>query len=264
MKEIYLEVAELIKTNKGGVICTIINSLGSTPRHEGSKMLLFSDGHISGSVGGGEIENWVIREAKQAFIDGRTKLVSYDMVDTKKGDPGICGGHVDVFIEPIVPHPRIVIIGGGHVGRAVAHIARWVGFTVAVSDDRIEFCTPEANPDAEEFYPIKMSEIPSHLEITTHTYLVLTTRGMDVDVEGLPSLINTNTAYIGIIGSKRRWEMTKKQLLTMGISKEALSKVHSPIGLELQAESPEEIAISIIAEIIMLRNGGSGKIMKIG
>jgi xanthine dehydrogenase accessory factor len=126
----------------------------------------------------------------------------------------------------------------------------------------VEFCTPEANPDADAFYPVKMGDLPGQMKIGPHTFIVMTTRGMVVDVEGLPALLDTGAGYIGLIGSKRRWAVTRKALVEKGVPEEKLARIHSPIGLELNAETPEEIAVSILAEIIMLRNGGSGKPMK--
>jgi len=143
----------------------------------------------------------------------------------------------------------------------VAHLGKWLGFRVAVSDDRPEFCTPEANPDADEFYPCPLAELPLHLNITPQTYLVLTTRGSQVDVAGLPALLETPAAYIGVIGSRRRWAETQRQIRQAGIPAEKLARVRSPIGLELNAETPQEIAVSILAEIIMSRHGGDGQVM---
>lgn len=261
-RTIYQELAELEASGEGGVLCTIINSQGSTPRRAGSKMLVYPDGTFTGTVGGGEVESRVIREALESLKSGRSQLLRYDMVDPKQGDPGVCGGQLEVYVEPVLPKPTIVILGGGHVGKAVAHLARWLRFRVVVSDDRVEFCTPEANPDADVFYPVKMSELPGQLKITPHTYLILTTRGVSVDIEGLPALLDSQAAYIGVIGSKRRWTVTRKALLEAGVPVEKIDRVVSPIGLELNAETPEEIAVSIMAEIIMLRNGGSGQPMR--
>jgi xanthine dehydrogenase accessory factor len=236
-------------------LCTIINSRGSTPRHEGSKMLVFLDGKTSGTVGGGEVENRVTKEALGSLKDGRPRLVDYQMLDPEQGDPGVCGGEVRVFIEPYLPRPLLVVVGGGHVGKAVCHLAKWLGFRVAISDDRPKLCSPEENPDAEEYYPCSMYELPSHLKITPNTYLVLTTRGSNVDIEGLPSLLRTEAAYIGVIGSKRRWLITRNGISESGeFSDDDFQKVHSPIGMAIRAETPEEIAISIMAEIILHRN----------
>lgn len=259
---IYAAIADLERTGDSGALCTIIRSRGSTPRHQGSKMLVYADGRFTGTVGGGEIESRVIEEALAAMQDGQTRLLSYDMVNPQEGDPGVCGGTVEVFVEPVLPRPLVLIIGGGHVGKAVAHLARWLNFRVAVSDDRVEFCTPEANPDADLFLPVSMAEIPQQLKITPQTHIVLTTRGVSVDIAGLPALLDSPAAYLGVIGSRRRWSLTRKALLEAGVPEAHLDRVVSPIGLELNAETPEEIAVSIMAEIIMLRNGGTGRPMR--
>ena len=260
-ESVYRSLAELEETNQAAAFCTIVRCQGSTPRGVGSKMLVYPDGSIIGTVGGGEVENRVIEEALSSLKDGIPRVLPYSMVDPQRGDPGVCGGQLEVFVEPILPPPLLLLIGIGHVGKAVAHLAHWLGFRVVVSDDRPEFCAPEVIPDADDYFPIPMAELPSRLEITPWTYLVLTTRGSDVDVEGLPALLETPAAYIGVIGSRRRWEMTRKQLIGSGIDEELLARVHSPIGLELNAETPEEIAVSIMAEILMLRDGGDGQRM---
>ena len=262
MKSIYQALAELESKNESAALCTVVRSQGSTPRNSTSKMLVYEDGGFIGTVGGGELENRVFEEAMEALKDGKARLIEYNMADPERGDVGVCGGTVEVFVEPILPAPTLVIIGGGHVGKAVAHLAKWLGFRVAVSDDRPEFCTPEANPDADDFYECKMERLPEKLKITNRTYLVLTTRGVVVDAPGLPPLLKSDAAYIGVIGSRRRWKMTVDKLKEMGVSDEQITRVHSPIGLELQAETPEEIAVSIMAEILMLRDGGTGKSMK--
>jgi xanthine dehydrogenase accessory factor len=258
---VYQAVAELEARNGSGVLCTIVRSQGSTPRHTTSKMLVYPDGRIAGSVGGGELENRVIAEALQALEDGKARLVEYAMSDPARGDAGICGGQVEVYVEPILPKPALLVVGVGHVGKAVAHLAHWLGFHVMVSDDRPELCTSEHVPDADAYYPFPMAELPSRLDFNRSTAVVLTTRGSDVDAVGLPALLNTPAAYIGVIGSRRRWEITRQQLLEQGIPASQLSRAHSPIGLELNAETPEQIAVSILAEVLMLRLGGTGGAM---
>jgi xanthine dehydrogenase accessory factor len=258
---IYQSLAELEQSNQAGALCTIIRSHGSTPRHTGSKMLVYADGTISGSVGGGELENRVLAEARQAILDGRPRILQYNMTDPAKGDPGVCGGQVEVYVEPLVPKPVLVVIGAGHVGKAVVQLAHWLGFYVVVNDDRPEFCNPQAVPGADQYLPGPMADLPGRLEITSWTYFVLTTRGVNVDIPGLPALLDTPAAYLGVIGSQRRWATTRKALLEQGVSPGLIDKARSPLGLELNAETPEEIAVSILAEIIMLRNGGSGQVM---
>lgn len=258
---IYDLLADLEKENKAGALCMVVRSQGSTPRHSGSKMLVYPDGTITGTVGGGELENRVINEALQAISDGRARMLEYHMADPKRGDPGVCGGQVEVYVEPIRPKPTILLIGAGHVGKAVVQLAHWLGYYVAVNDDRPGFCTPEVMPDADVYIPTPMAEIPAHFEITPYTYMILTTRGVNVDVEGLPALLDQPAAFIGVIGSTRRWATAQKQMIEKGVPKEKLARVRSPIGLELNAETPQEIAVSIMAEIIMLIEGGDGKVM---
>lgn len=258
---IFQALLQLEQDNKAAALCTIIRSNGSTPRHTGSKMLVYPDGSITGTVGGGELENRVIAGALQAIAAGRPRLLEYNMADPGRGDPGVCGGQVEIFVEPILPKPTLVVIGAGHVGKAVAHLAHWLGFIVVVSDDRVDFCTPEFVPDADSYLPIAMADLPNQMDINPWTYLVLTTRGVNVDIEGLPALLDTPAAYIGVIGSQRRWATARKELAAIGVPPEKMERVRSPIGLELNAETPEEIAVSIMAEIIMLRQGGSGAVM---
>ncbi len=262
-QNLYQIAADLQKREERFAICTIISAQGSTPRHVGSKMLLGENGEFFGTVGGGELEHRVLDEARLAIEDGIPRKLSYSMTDPERGDPGVCGGQLEVFVEPYVPAPKIIIIGGGHVGKAVAHLAKWLGFRVAISDDRPEYCTPEMNPDADEFFPVEMAELPQHVAINRQTYLVLTTRGTATDIPGLPVLLGTRAAYIGIIGSKRRWLTTVEGLKKQGVSEDAIARIHSPMGLELNAETPEEIAVSIMAEIMMLRNRTTGKPMQL-
>jgi xanthine dehydrogenase accessory factor len=262
MKSIYQSLSELEKNNETAALCTVTNSEGSTPRHVGSKMLVHPDGSFIGTVGGGEMEQRVINEALAALDNGRARLVHYNMVDPARGDPGTCGGQVEVFVEPILPAPLIVVIGAGHVGKAVVHLAKWLGFRVAASDDRVEFCNPESLPDADAYYPVPMAELPKQIKIDKRTVLILTTRGSAIDAAGLAPLLDSPAGYIGVIGSKRRWATTVKALKEKGVSEEKIAKVHSPIGLELQAETPEEIAVSIMAEVMMVKEKATGKAMK--
>lgn len=262
MKSIFSALSELEATHQPAALCTVIKTSGSTPRHSTSKMLVYSNGEILGTVGGGELENRVRKEALDSLQDGQPRLLSYNMTDPSRGDVGVCGGQVEVFVEPILPHQVLVVLGGGHVGKAVAHLAKWLGYHVVVSDDRPEFCTPEAIPDADEFYNVQMAELPLHKKITEQTTLILTTRGNNIDVAGLPVLMESKAGYIGVIGSRKRWSETVKSLNELGISDEQLKNVHSPIGLGIGAETPEEIAVSIMAEVLMMRTRASGKHMK--
>lgn len=259
---IYQHIAELEEKGQPAVLCTVVDARGSTPRHEGTKMLVFPDGKFIGTVGGGEIENQVREEALKAFQDRKSRLLKYSLVDPSRGDVGICGGQMEVYVEPIIPRLTLIVVGGGHVGKQVVHLAHWLGYRVIVSDDRAEFNNPESQPDADEWITCQMSELPEKIRITPFTSIVATTRGGDVDIAGLGPILDTEAGYIGVIGSRRRWEFTKKGLIAKGVDPEKFKKVHSPIGLELQAETPEEIAVSIIAEVMMNANRASGMSMK--
>jgi xanthine dehydrogenase accessory factor len=263
MKSIFTQVADLEVNEGTAILCTIVDAKGSAPRRSSSKMLVFPDGTFSGTVGGGEVEGRIIKEALQSLSDGKTRLLHYDLVNPESGDPGICGGQVEVYVEPIYPNPKLVVIGGGHVGSALIHIGKWLGFRVVVSDEREEFCNPDVHPDGDEFFNCPMEELPAKVNIHSSTYIVLATGGVDIDVPGLPGLIKSDAAYVGVLGSKKRWASTRKGLIEMGIGEDKINKVNSPVGLELNAETPEEIAVSILAEILMLRHEGSGQSMKV-
>jgi xanthine dehydrogenase accessory factor len=262
MNSLFTTLAELEKSGGAAALCTIVRARGSVPRHVASKMLVHADGRIEGTVGGGELESRVIREAQAALAQGAPRLVSYTLSDIQAGDPGVCGGEVEIYIEPLTPTPTLLVIGGGHVGRALVHLGKWLGFRVALSDDRPEFCNPEAVPGADEYLCLPLQELPQRFNFHTSTYIVMATRGVPVDVAGLPALLDVPHAYLGVIGSRKRWATALQELEVRGVPREALARVHAPMGLELNAETPEEIAVSVLAEIILLRRGGSGQPMK--
>lgn len=262
MASLFSTLAELEKTGGSAALCTIIRARGSVPRHIASKMLVYADGRIEGTIGGGELERRVIREAQAALQQGAPRLVSYTLSDIEAGDPGVCGGEVEIYIEPVNPAPTLLVIGGGHVGRALVHLGKWLGFRVVLSDDRPEFCNPEATPGADEYLCLPVQELAQRFNFNAATYIVMPTRGVPLDVAGLPALLDAPHAYLGVIGSRKRWATTVKELEARGVPREKLARVHAPMGLELNAETPEEIAVSVLAEIIMLRRGGSGQPMK--
>lgn len=258
---IYRALVEIEEKGQTGALCMIVRNQGSTPRRVGSKMLVYPDGRVVGTIGGGEMESRVRNEALAAIQDGQSRFLEFNMIDPAAGDPGVCGGTLEVYVEPIFPRPIIVVVGMGHVGREVVRLAHWLDYRVIITDDRDGFCAPDAVPNADERFPIPIEEFTQQFEITPWTYVVLTTRGSDVDVAGLPTLLSSPAAYLGVIGSKRRWAYTKKLLRENGMPADKLARVHSPIGLELGAEKPVEIAVSIMAEILMLQHDGDGKSM---
>ncbi|MBX3082686.1 MAG: XdhC family protein [Anaerolineae bacterium] len=250
--------------NKGlsAALATVIRAQGSLPRHAGSKMLVWADGRIIGTVGGGAMEAKVIAEAKAVMQSGESKLVSYTLNDLKQGDPGICGGTVELFIEPLLTQPTLVVIGCGHVGKALAELGKWMQYRVIVTDDRAEFCNPDYIPHMDEYIVAPPAQLTQHIKLTPRTYVAAVTRGLPVDVDLFPPLLTADIPYLGLIGSRRRWAITIKALEERGFTREQIAKVHAPIGLELNAETPHEIALSIMAEITMLRHGGTGQPMQ--
>lgn len=259
---IYQAILDTRKQGRPAALVTVIRAQGSVPRHASSKMLVFVDGRIVGTIGGGELESCAIEAGQKVIQDGQPRLETYSLAGPREEAVGVCGGEVEVFIEPILPPPTVFVIGCGHVGQAVAHLAQWLGFQVIVSDDREALCTPEHVPDADVYLPGAITDVLSQAEqsyINNQTFIVAVTRGYPFDVEAIPILLETDTPYIGVIGSRRRWATTRQALEDKGVTDKSLKRIYSPIGLELEAETPEEIAVSIMAEIIRLRNGGADR-----
>ncbi len=260
---VYEALNEAQQEGKPAALATIIDVQGSVPRHAGSKILVWADGTFVGTVGGGAMESRVIQEALATIHTGEPRLRSYSLNDIQAGDAGVCGGTVQLFIEPIAITPTLLVIGVGHVGKALAELGKWAGFRVVISDDREDFCNPEYLPDMNGYLVCKPIEIAERMAINAHTYIAAVTRGLPVDIHLIPSLLKTSAPYIGVIGSRRRWALTSQALKQEhGLTDEDLKRVHAPIGLELQAETPKEIAVSILAEMIMKRRGGTGQSMR--
>lgn len=250
-------INQLNTSIKAGIpvcLCVVIETIGSVPRRAGTKMLVFDDGRTVGTVGGGTVEVRSTEAALSALKDGQTRLVHYCLQDSSEVSVGTCGGEMTVYIEPQMAQPLLLIIGAGHVGKAVARAAAPLNFRVVLTDDRMESLDPADYPANVEFISSMMSDLPKVLEFASNTYIVNVSRGTDVDIEGLPSLLEQEFAYLGIIGSLKRWAHTRKGLLDHGIPIEQINRIKSPIGLDIKAETPEEIAISILAEVIAFKN----------
>lgn len=230
------------------VLATVVATSRSVPRHPGAKMLITGDDLRIGTVGGGEMEARVAAEAKAALADGLSRLLDYRLVDPEDGDPGVCGGEVTIHLEPHMPPATVLVIGCGHVGRAVVDLARWLGYRVVATDDRAEAAGDI--PGADLIVVGSITEVLEQVALSPRDHAVVVTRNTDLDVANLPHLLATTVGTIGVMGSVRRWKATRSALEDSGMASEDLDRVTSPIGMDLGAETPEEIAVSIMAQIL--------------
>jgi xanthine dehydrogenase accessory factor len=241
-------------------LVTIVATHGSTPQRTGAKMVVYPDGRVVGTIGGGCYENDAATKAREILRGGgRPKLVHYELSDDFAEETGlICGGRMDVFIEPIEPAPHLYILGAGHVGWQLGRLAPTVGFRVHVVDDRQKFANAERFPDADE---IVVDSIPEWLErtpIAEAAYVVVLTRGHRQDYDALRLLAGRPLRYAGLIGSRAKVARLTDRLVAEGVSPDWLRALRAPVGLDIGAVTPEEIAISILAELVAARRGKLG------
>ncbi len=254
MKDIFEEIVRIRSKGGNSVLVTVIKVKGSTPREEGSKMLIRSDGTVLGSIGGGTLEAQVCKEAIDIIREARSKVLHFNLIGEEVAEDGmLCGGNMDILVEPILAQPTLYIFGAGHVSFPISKIAKMVGFKVVVIDDRAEFANKNRFPEADEIFAEDFSEIFSKLKINRSSYIVIVTRGHKFDEKVLEWAVKTEACYLGMIGSKTKNEAVFSNLQSKGISKGLLEDIHAPIGLDIHAETPEEIAVSIMAEIIKVR-----------
>lgn len=245
-------LSELSTALSGGprvVLATIAATEGSVPRHAGTKMVIHLDGSTVGTVGGGKVEAAIIDDALSL---GRTEsgLRHYTLQDPELGDPGICGGTMTVYLEPYMTPHTIFVIGCGHVGQAVIDLAHWLGYRTVAVDSRAELVTEKALPHADvRFHGSVHDALEAH-RITQDTSVVVVTASHALDAEITPLLLDTQARYIGVMGSKRRWKSTKELLDDNGVSASEVERIHNPIGFDIGAETVEEIAVSIMSEVI--------------
>lgn len=242
-------------------IATITKSEGSTPRGKGTSMIVLRDGSIHGTIGGGALEKHVIGLCIVAIKEGQSESV--DLPLDSKGVEMICGGGVEVFIDVYKIKPKLLIVGGGHVGYALYKIASLLDFDITIFEDREEFLTPERFPLAKELVLGNVRETLKNYKIDENSYIVIVSRSHNYDQESLEEVVNSNAKYIGSMGSKRKIITMMDNLRELGFLEESLNKVYAPIGLNIAAESPEEIAMSIMSEILLVKNQGSANHSKL-
>ena len=254
-EEVLAAAGEALERGETVALVTIVRTQGSTPQRVGAKMLVYGDGRTVGTIGGGCYEADALGKARAVLDSGKPALVSYELSDDLAQETGlICGGRMDVFVEPLQPAPRLVVIGAGHVGQQVARLAAHVGFRVQVVDDREKFASAERFPDAE----VTVADLPDWLhraELPPSAFVVIVTRGHRHDLDALRALVARDLRYLGLIGSRAKVARLFDALAAESMPPECLERVHAPIGLDIGAVTPTEIAVSIVAELIGVRHG---------
>jgi xanthine dehydrogenase accessory factor len=244
-----------LKRGEPAALVTVVRSQGSTPQRAGAKMLVFADGRTVGTIGGGCYENEAIGKARLAITDGRPSLLHFELNDDFAQENGlICGGRMDVHVDPLLPDPHLYVIGAGHVGHELAKMAAAAGFRLHVVDDREKFASAERFPGAD----VIVSPIPEWLhaaDLAPSSFVVVVTRGHTHDLDAMRALAARDLRYLGLIGSRAKVARIYDHLLAEGLPTECLVRIHAPIGFEIGAVTPAEIAVSILAELIAVRRG---------
>jgi xanthine dehydrogenase accessory factor len=258
-REIYEAIVRIHREGGVAALVTVIGTSGSTPRKAGSKMLVFPDGRTVGTVGGGCIDRRVFSEVARVFEEGRPRLCRYELDGETAAELGmICGGEMEVFVERIDAEPRVILFGGGHVAKTLAHLCAVVGFKVTVVDDRVEFAKRERFPDASEVILEDFDRAGARAAQYGAPFVVIVTRGHEHDRQVLVQVLRERTRYVGLLGSKHKIGAMFSALAQAGVPEEQIADVHTPIGLDIGAQTPEEIALAICAELVAARYGRPG------
>jgi xanthine dehydrogenase accessory factor len=253
--DLFEEIGRLRKAGVKSALATIVNVRGSIPSYESAKLLVREDGSIFGTVGGGCVEAEVWTAAREVMEEEKPRKLTFNLNNDPSYDTGLlCGGTLEVFVEPILPTPYLYIFGAGHVSLSLSKVATMAGFATVIVDDRETYANKDRFPEAAEVYAGEYEEIFKKLEPNSSSFLVAVTRGHRDDMRVLRWAVTTPARYVGMIGSKRKvLEIVHYLEEKEGIPAEKLAQVHAPIGLDIGAQSPEEIAVSIVAEIIAVR-----------
>jgi xanthine dehydrogenase accessory factor len=249
--DLWEEIVSLRRQGRRGALATIINVRGSIPSFKTAKMLVRDDGSIVGTVGGGCVEADVWQAAREVMEEEKPRTLTFNLNQNPRYDTGlVCGGTLEVYLEPILPVPLVYLFGAGHVAHNVYKVARTAGFDVVVVDDRETYANAERFPEAREVIAEDFEAALARIMPNENTYIVIVTRGHRDDMRVLRWAVQTNARYIGMIGSKRKVLTIYKELEQEGISPQQFERVMAPVGLEIGAVTPEEIAVSIVAEMI--------------
>jgi xanthine dehydrogenase accessory factor len=259
-QEVFAALAEALQRGEEVALVTIVASTGSTPQRVGAKMLVYADGRTVGTIGGGCYENDAFWKAREAIKARRPVNLKFELNDDFAQETGlVCGGQMEVFVEPVEPSPELYVFGAGHVGHFVAKMAHEVAFRVHVIDDREKFANAERFGEGID---VIVDHIPTWLQshqLSATAYAVIVTRGHTHDLDALRALAGSPLRYLGLIGSKAKVKRIFDELLDEGMATESLLGVHAPIGLDIGAITPQEIAVSIVAELIAIKHGKSAE-----
>ena len=255
LERVYEAVLAAIRRGEPAALATVIETRGSTPREAGAKMLVYGDGRTEGTVGGGGVEARVIELALQALAEGQPRVFTYRPAEDERGGEEFCGGDMRVFVEVLLPRPTLLIVGGGHIGQAVAELGTFLSFRIAVLDERAELIGADRFPQADVLLTGALDEQLRAFPLSARTFVLFVTPHHSADEKGLAVLAEHRPAYVGLIGSRRRTKATFERARALGVPDGFLARVHTPIGLDIGAETPHEIAVSIMAEVIAVRQG---------
>jgi xanthine dehydrogenase accessory factor len=254
IQDLYAEIAKLRSKGIPAALASIIVTKGATPRKDSAKMLVYQDGRRLGTIGGGYTEEEVCREALESMKTGKPKLLSFDLTGIDHEENAlVCGGFMQVYVEPVLPDPTLFIFGAGFVSRAVAEAAKPVGFRIAVVDDRMEHANQENFPGADDYYVHPWEEVFAKLPVNESSYLFIATRGQRLDTMCLRFAVTSPARYIGILGSNNKTRSLFDALAKEGTAPEKFKSVCVPAGIDIGAETAEEIAASLVAELIAVR-----------
>jgi xanthine dehydrogenase accessory factor len=252
--DIYEEIVRLRKDGRRGAVATIVNVRGSIPSFKTAKMLVRDDGSIVGTIGGGCVEAEVWQAAREVMESEKPRTLTFDLNQDPKFDTGlVCGGTLEIFVEPVLPPAELYIFGAGHVATSLYKVARIAGFDITVVDDREVYASRERFPEAQEVIAEDLDKAMERLQPRESSFIVIVTRGHRDDMRVLRWAVRTPARYVGMIGSKRKTITIFKELQKEGLPAELFDRVHAPVGLDIGAITPEEIAVSITAELIAKR-----------
>ena len=264
-QEVFAALADALRRGEDVALVTIVGARGSTPQRVGAKMLVYGDGRTVGTIGGGCYENDAFWKAREALSSHRALTVKYELSDDFAEESGlICGGQMEVFIEPVEPAPDVYVFGAGHVGAHLARMAHDTGFRVHLVDDREKFADATLFPDG---VAVEAADIPGWLAahpLPPSAYAVIVTRGHRHDLDALRALAGQRLRYVGLIGSRAKVRRLFDALVAEGTVPGALAAVHAPIGLDIGAITPQEIAVAILAELIAVRRGKTSEAGTVG